>query len=59
MSANDLKLVADVVGTLRANALAVWVFGGWAEELRGVRQAGSHADIDLLLRAVHFDRLES
>ena len=49
MSANDLKLVADVVGTLRANALAVWVFGGWAEELRGVRQAGSHADIDFAL----------
>ena len=34
------------------------VFGGWAEELRGLREPGSHGDIDLLCFAEGFDRID-
>jgi hypothetical protein len=56
---NDLTLAREVVDSLRLAGLDIWLFGGWAEELRGMRASGPHADIDLLLRAATFDELEA
>jgi hypothetical protein len=59
MSNNDVNLVRDVVRRLRDRGHDVWLFGGWAEELAGVRPAGPHGDIDLLLRAPNFVALDA
>src|SRR4051794_20282946 len=56
---NDLTLVSKLVDILRSSGMDVWVFGGWAEELREMRQPGTHTDIDLLLRAADFRALEA
>jgi hypothetical protein len=45
--------------TLDHMRLATWVFGGWAEELRGLRSPGPHGDIDLLYPAQNFERLDA
>jgi hypothetical protein len=57
-AANDLTLLSTIVDTLRAHSLDIWVFGGWAEQLKGLRQPGPHADTDLLIRATNFRQLE-
>ena len=59
MSTNDLKFVSAIVKSLRAGVLDVWVFGGWAEELQGMRPPGPHTDVDLLLRATDFGPLDA
>jgi hypothetical protein len=59
MSNNDLELVSAIVQSLRAGGMDIWVFGGWAEELQGMRTPGPHSDIDLLLRATSFGSLDS
>ena len=52
-------LLRRVMGTLQAAKLPVTLFGGWAEELRGLCAPRPHRDIDLLYRATSFDRLEA
>jgi hypothetical protein len=59
MSTNDLELVSAIVRSLRAGGMDVWVFGGWAEEMRGMRPPGPHVDVDLLLRATDFSPLDT
>jgi hypothetical protein len=44
----DLEPVIDLISGLRSRSISVWVFGGWAEQLRGLRAPGVHCDIDLL-----------
>jgi len=56
---NDLHLVREVLGVLREAGLHVWLFGGWAEELRGMRAPSAHTDIDILLRGAAFELLDA
>jgi hypothetical protein len=45
---HDVGLVQRVLSLLCDADLSCWVFGGWAEQLRGLRAARPHNDIDLL-----------
>ena len=51
----DLKLVYDL---LEENKLLMWIFGGWAEELRRTISPRTHKDIDLLYPANDFSILD-
>ena len=42
---NDLGFVMRVVDLLEDARLRVWLFGGWAEELRGLRAPCEHTDV--------------
>ena len=55
---NDLGIVLRVVDTLEAARLRVWLFGGWAEELRGLRVPCEHEDVDLLYPGRDFERVD-
>ena len=52
---NDSAFLQDVVVMLERAGIVTWVFGGWAEEMRGLRPAGPHKDVDLLYPAPSFD----
>jgi hypothetical protein len=56
---NDLAFVLRVVDLLASHGFRTWVFGGWAEELRGLSVPGEHADVDLLYPAPDFKRLDT
>ncbi|HEY3184509.1 MAG TPA: hypothetical protein VGJ77_16835 [Gaiellaceae bacterium] len=56
---NDLAFVLRVVDLLASHGLRMWVFGGWGEELRGLRPPCGHADVDLLYPAPDFARLDT
>ena len=58
MAENTLTLLADAVGALAEAEIRTWLFGGWAEELLGVRPPGPHRDIDLLYPAEDFGTLD-
>lgn len=55
---SDLGTVREVVTELAAAGFQALVFGGWAEELLGLRPAGLHSDIDLLVIDPDLDRLD-
>ena len=50
--------LSAILTRLRYIGVDVVVFGGWAEELRGLRPSGSHSDVDLLYFADSFDPLD-
>jgi hypothetical protein len=54
----DIGVVLRVVDTLEAARLRVWLFGGWAEELRGLRVPCEHEDVDLLYPGRDFTRVD-
>jgi hypothetical protein len=54
----DIGVVLRVVDTLEAARLRVWLFGGWAEELRGLRVPCEHVDVDLLYPGRDFARVD-
>jgi hypothetical protein len=54
---NDLAFVHRVLRLLRGRGIETWVFGGWAEELHGLRPPWPHGDLDLLARAPIADGL--
>jgi hypothetical protein len=54
----DLGIVLRVVDTLEAARLRVWLFGGWAEELRGLRVPSEHQQIELLYPGRDFARVD-
>ena len=56
---NDLAFVMRVVDQLEDARLRVWVFGGWAEELRGLRVPCEHTDVDLLYPGRDFTRVDA
>ena len=55
---NDLNTVRRALDLLGASDARCWLFGGWAEEIRGLRAHGPHADIDLLYPADGFAVVE-
>lgn len=55
---NTLKFVEEVMRRLEDAALDVSLFGGWAEEMWGLIPPRPHGDIDLLLRAGDFARMD-
>jgi len=59
---NSRETLAAVLGLLRQFGLPCDIFGGWAEELLGLREPWHHADIDLVYRGDNltaFDRIGS
>ncbi|MGV3550067.1 hypothetical protein [Rhizobium sp.] len=48
--ANTRETLAAVLRTLRIRDLPCELFGGWAEELLGLREPWQHGDIDLVFR---------
>ena len=54
----DIGVVLRVVDTLEAARLRVWLFGGWAEELRGLRVPCEHVGVDLLYPGRDFARVD-
>ena len=57
--ANDLLFLVSLIDDLSRCGINAWVFGGWAEELRGLRLAGPHGDVDLLYPAADFERIDA
>jgi hypothetical protein len=55
---NDLSFVMRVVDLLEDARLRVWLFGGWAEELRGLRAPCEHTDVDFLYPGRDFARVD-
>jgi len=55
---NDLTFVMRVVDLLEDARLRVWLFGGWAEELRGLRAPCEHTDVDFLYPGRDFARVD-
>jgi Aminoglycoside-2''-adenylyltransferase len=55
---NDLAFVLRAVDLLRSHGVRTWLCGGWAEELRGQRPPGEHADLDLLYPAPDWARID-
>jgi len=59
ITGNTTDLVCDVLALLAAQAVHCDLFGGWAEELLGLRQPGPHADVDLVYRADSFAAVDA
>ena len=55
----DIGVVLRVVDTLEAARLRVWLFGSWAEELRGLRVPCEHLGVDLLYPGRDFARVDA
>ena len=55
---NTRQFLADTLQELAAAQIDTWIFGGWAEELHGIRPPGPHGDIDLLYPAENFYLLD-
>lgn len=56
---NDLAFVRDAMARLRDAGITTWLFGGWAEELRGMAPPRPHHDVDLLYPATGFARVDA
>jgi len=54
----DLSFLMRVVDLLEDARLRVWLFGGWAEELRGLRAPCEHSDVDFLYPGRDFARVD-
>lgn len=59
MEKNEFTFLSAIIEKLLSYGLDVCIFGGWAEELRGIRKPSSHSDIDILIRANNFCKLEN
>jgi hypothetical protein len=55
---SDLQSVMHIVDLLEDARLRVWLFGGWAEELRGLRAPCEHVDVDFLYPGRDFSRVD-
>ena len=56
--ANTLATVSDVMSRLADGGAECFLFGGWAEELLGLRPPGPHRDIDLVHCGENFAAIE-
>lgn len=56
---NTLEKVAAVIAKLRSSGIICDLFGGWAEEVLGLREPSAHGDIDMLYRNETFKELDS
>lgn len=52
--ANTRETLATILRMLRASGVHCDLFGGWAEELLGLRESWQHGDIDLVYRGTDF-----
>jgi hypothetical protein len=59
MPMNDATFLPALLDDLSRSGLEAWVFGGWAEELLGLRPPGPHGDVDLLLPAADLAELDA
>lgn len=57
-TANTPGFVVRSMAQLSRHDIDCILFGGWAEEAAGLRPAGDHADVDLLLPASSFKKLD-
>ena len=57
-SGSTADMVCDVLALLAGQAVQCDLFGGWAEELLGLRDPGPHADIDLVYRGDDFAAID-
>lgn len=55
---NTREKVAAVVAKLRSSGIVCDLFGGWAEEVLGLREPSAHGDIDMLYRNETFNELD-
>ena len=55
----DLGDVQRAVGLLAGEGVQAWIFGGWAEELRGLRGPSEHRDVDLLCPAESWNAVDA
>lgn len=56
---NDRDFVERAIGLLADAGIDAWLFGGWAEELRGLAPPREHQDIDLLCPAPDFQTVDA
>lgn len=56
---NTREKVASVTAKLRSSGIICNLFGGWAEEVLGLREPFTHGDIDMLYRGETFKELDS
>jgi hypothetical protein len=56
---NDLMFVERAQSLLRGCGVETWIFGGWAEELRGLIHPREHADLDLLYVAQSWEEVDA
>jgi hypothetical protein len=56
---HDLGTVRRVLWFLAGAGINCWLFGGWAEELRGLCAARFHTDVDLLCMAEDFAAVDA
>lgn len=55
---NTLDFVLTVMHRFAQAQMAMWLAGGWAEELQGLCPPRQHGDVDLLYPADDFHRLD-
>jgi hypothetical protein len=55
---NTIAAVSEVLAVLRRSGAPCDLFGGWAEELLGLRKPGPHNDIDLIYRGPDFGAVD-
>jgi len=55
---NTKELLKEVLVKLERSNIVCWVFGGWAEEFRGLCKPRGHGDIDLLYPAPDFEKVD-
>lgn len=56
---NDRAFVRDTMSRLQDAGIKTWLFGGWAEELLGLRSPRDHHDLDLLYPATDFEHVDA
>ena len=56
---NTIEFVVYILNRLKQQGIRVWLAGGWAEELLGIKKPRPHHDIDLLYIAPSFNKLET
>ncbi|NKJ07904.1 MULTISPECIES: hypothetical protein [unclassified Rhizobium] len=55
---NTREKVAAVTANLRRSGIICDLFGGWAEEILGLREPSTHSDIDLVYRCESFGEFD-
>ncbi len=58
MATNSFAFICSTLDRFQQAGIALWVFGGWAEEIWQITPPRPHNDIDLLYPAESFDMLD-
>ncbi|MGO4569953.1 hypothetical protein AB4Z52_34215 [Rhizobium sp. 2YAF20] len=56
---NTREKVAAVTAKLRRSGIICDLFGGWAEEVLGLREPSAHSDIDMVYRSETFKEFDA